>query len=285
MKVAVLGCRGLVGRAATEALQAAGAHVVALDREALDITRPDQIRQNLPAVQWCLNCAGYSFVEAAEQRRVEALAVNAEGARAVAASCARRGIRLLHMSTYLVFDGRKHRPYSEVDEPAPLNLFGQSKLVGEKNVRAEGGNFLIVRAAPLYGPQGRGMIADWLEALRAGRPVLRAPSDETVAPTYVRHLAEALVRLIARNSEGVVHVAADGRCTWAEFAEAMARKLNPATVVESVPAGELSGRVRHPPFSVLDTRRLAQWTGHIMPPWQQGLADFIADAKLARPMP
>lgn len=278
MKVVVLGADSPLGAAVAAACRAAQFEVREMTTEQMDLTVPAQVRKRMPASDWVINCVKFFRVDEAEQNRAHAFAVNAEGAHAVAATCARRAIRLLHVSVADVFDGRKSRPYTEVDEPHPVNVFGLSCLAGEKAVRAEGGTFIIARIAAVYGWQGDCLARSWLDALKAGRPVLDAPGDERVTPTYVRHAAEAIATLIGSRHHGLVHVASSGRCSWFEFARALAQRVRPDVEVRAINAQTLPRLAPRPLNTMLDTRRFHHWTGRVMPSWEEGLDAFLSEA-------
>lgn len=278
MKVAIIGSRGLLGTDLTAACRRAGWDVIELGREQLDVTQPAVVRKNLPPVPWVINCAAFSDIEAAEKQRAQAFAVNSEGARAVAVSCARRGIRLMHISCAGVFDGRKATPFRESDEPRPVNVHGLSKLAGEKAIRAEGGKSLVVRLPVLFGVRGGGLPNTLLDAVRARQFPLKVPAEEMVTPAYTRHVAEGLVKLLSLDVTGIVHVAPAGRCTWREFAQVLVDRLSPGAAIEDVPFALFYPLSERPLQTVLDAQKYRQWTGHALPGWHQGVEAWLADA-------
>lgn len=278
MKVAIVGSKGWLGSALAVVCRKAGVEPIELTRDQLDITQPVQVRERLPAVQWVINCAAFSDIEGAEKQRARAFAVNSEGARALSVSCQRRAIRLMHISCGSVFDGLKATPFTETDKPNPLNTHGLSKLAGEKAVRTEGGKSLIVRLPVLFGTREGRWPAGLLAAAREGRFPLKVPAEEIVSPAYIRHVAEGLVRLLALDVTGVVHVGAAGRCTWIEFARALVERVSPGGEVVGVPSADFYGSVARPAQTVLDSQRFRQWTGHALPGWRQGLEAWLNDA-------
>ena len=135
LKVAVLGCNGMLGSDLVKACEHAGYQVIGLDLPQVDIRDFNSVRENMPEVDWVFNCAAYTNVDEAEKHRTEAFAVNAEGAHSVARVCSRRAIKLVHISTDYVFDGRRSRPYVEMDHSNPLGVYGASKLAGGRMLR------------------------------------------------------------------------------------------------------------------------------------------------------
>lgn len=277
MRVVVIGCRGMLGSDLMEAGRAAGLDMDGFDLPELDIRDFNSVRDTLPVCDWAVNCAAYTRVDDAERERQAAFAVNAEGALSVARVCARRGTRLLHVSTDYVFDGRKGRPYVETDSPDPLSVYGASKLAGEKAVRAEGGRFLIVRTQSLFGKHGPNFVRAIVEKIHKGATPLRVVNDQVSSPTYTRHLAEALVRLIRLDKQGVVHVSAAGSCSWFDFARAIVARVCPSVEVVPITSHELGRPAPRPAYSVLDNSLYNSWTGAPLPSWQEGLVAYMKE--------
>jgi len=278
LKVAVLGCNGMLGSDLVKACEHAGYQVIGLDLPQVDIRDFNNVRENMPQVDWVFNCAAYTRVDDAEKHRADAFAVNAEGAHSVARVCARRGINLVHISTDYVFDGRHSRPYVEMDYTNPLGVYGTSKLAGEKAVRAEGGHFLIVRTQSLFGVNGPNFIRAIVKRLREDRPEpLRVVDDQLSSPTYTGHLAAALTRLVKLEQEGVVHVTASGECSWFTFAKAIIDRIKPGAEVVPIKSADLGRPAPRPAYSVLDNSLYISWTKHPMPTWEEGLDDYLKE--------
>lgn len=281
MKVAVLGCKGMLGTDVMDALGKAGFEAVGLDLPELDIADYHNVRERMPAVECAINCAAYTKVDDAEIHRKEAFAVNAEGALHVARVCTRRRIRLVHISTDYIFDGGHPRAYSETDTPDPISVYGASKFAGEKAVREEGGRFLVVRTESLFGVHGPNFVRAIVRKLKAGDEPVRVVNDQTSSPTYTRHLADALIRLLRLDKNGVVNVAASGECTWFDFARAIADRVKPGAAVEAITAAELARPAPRPKYSVLDTHLYRMWTGQRLPSWEKGLDEYLAEEGFA----
>lgn len=279
MKVVVIGCNGMLGTDLMAACQAAGYETQGFDLPAMDIRDFNTVRDLMPPVDWAVNCAAYTRVDDAEAHREEAFAINGEGAHVVARVCARRHIRLMHISTDYIFDGRRTRPYDERDSPNPLGVYGASKLAGEKAVRAEGGRFLVVRTQSLFGRNGVNFVKSVVQRLRQTDEPMRVVNDQTSSPTYTRHLAEGLVRLMELDKEGVVHVAAKGLCTWFEFAQAIVGRVKPSAELLPIASEDLARAAPRPAYSVLDTGVFQEWTGQALPTWQQGLEEYLVEEK------
>jgi dTDP-4-dehydrorhamnose reductase len=281
MKVAVIGCNGMLGTDLVAACRTAGIEVLGLDLPGFDITKFEGVRANLPEVDRVVNCAAYTRVDDAESQRDQAYAVNAEGAGNVARICSARNIGLLQISTDYVFDGRKGSAYSEDDPVNPLSIYGASKLAGEELVRGAGGRSLIVRTQSLFGLRGANFVRTIAQRLKRSDEPLRVVNDQFSSPTYTRHLAAAIVRLLQLDREGIVNVTASGFCSWFEFAQAIAARVKPGAGIIPVGAVEYPRPATRPAYSVLDAKRYREWTGSALPSWQKGLDEYLAEEKLA----
>ena len=184
--------------------------------------------------------------------------VNVQGTRNVAAL----GVPVVYFSTDYVFDGHKRTPYVESDEPRPLSVYGKTKLEGELQIGAG----WIVRSSWLFGPTGKNFVRTML-ALGSERDEVRVVGDQRGCPTYVGHLAAAASEIVAF-PEGIWHVAAEGECTWAEFAEAIFAEAGVDCRVVAITTEELGRPAPRPVYSVLRSEREA---APRLPHWREGL--------------
>jgi dTDP-4-dehydrorhamnose reductase len=205
-----------------------------------------------------LHAAAWTRVDDAEQHRAEAFEVNEGGTRNVAAL----GAPVVYFSSDYVFDGRKREPYVESDEPAPLSVYAESKLAGERQVR-EG---WVVRSSWLFGATGHNFVRTMLR-LGAELDEVTVVDDQRGSPTYVGHLARA-TRALLELPYGTWHVAADGECTWADFAEAIFSEASFACEVRRISAAEYGAPAPRPPYSVLRSERDG---APRLPHWREGL--------------
>jgi len=279
MKIAILGARGMLGRDLGDICRAAGHETVEYDLPGLDLTDPPWVFRTIPKCDWVVNCAAYTDVDGAQSHRGEAFAVNCDGARNVARACARKRIRLLHISTDYVFNGYRSTPYSENDEPDPINIYGASKLAGEKAVKGEGGRYAIVRTQALFGRHGHNFVKAVIRLLQQ-KDSVGVVVDQVTCPTYTRHLAEAIERLLQLDVTGVVHVSAEGECSWYRFAREIASCVRPAVEIKPITSVDLGRPAPRPPYAVLDKKRFTLLTGRKMPHWQQGLHEYLREEGL-----
>jgi dTDP-4-dehydrorhamnose reductase len=212
-----------------------------------------------------------------------AMTVNAEGTRRVAEGCRRSGAALIYVSTDFVFDGRKPSPYVEADEPAPLSVYGRSKVAGEQAVRETAPRWIVARTAWLYGAHGRNFVKTILGKAAAGGP-LRVVNDQVGSPTYARDLAAALVRLLERNLSGVFHLTNSGACSWYEFTREILRQGGFGHVPVSPMSSEELGRpARRPAYSVLANAAWHAAGEPILRPWPEALTAMLQAWRAADP--
>jgi dTDP-4-dehydrorhamnose reductase len=180
------------------------------------------------------------------------------------------------MSTDYVFDGEKREPYLENDPPHPLNVYGHSKLKGERYVQEGTNDSLIVRTQWLYGPYGRNFVDSILQQATVKR-VLSIVNDQTGSPTYTMDLARAISQLIQFGARGIFHVTNSDFCTWHAFAEAIL-KLSGMNRVKVLPISskELSRPATRPSYSVLSGQKLRKETGWTMRSWSEALKDYLS---------
>ena len=261
-------------------LSARGIGFVAGHRPAFDLCQPSTVEAALSgSIQVVVNCAAYTDVDGAESDPIAAMAVNRNGTARVAACCADRDVPLLYVSTDYVFEGAAERPYTEEDPPAPVNVYGKSKLAGERVVRAVCARCLVVRTQSLFGRNGRNFVNAVLAKLEEPEPELRVVNDQTSSPTYTVHLADAILRLLNANAQGIVNVSAEGEATWYEFACRIAAAVRPDVEVAPVSSIEYPRAARRPAYSVLDKTRYRELTGHEMPSWEAGLDEYLGELK------
>jgi dTDP-4-dehydrorhamnose reductase len=221
-----------------------------------------------------VNCAAWTDVDAAETAEATATAVNGAGAGNVARAAAETGSRVVHISTDYVFDGTKTTPWVESDPAGPIGAYGRSKLVGEQEVAAAGGEHAIVRSAWLFGAGGRNFV-DTMLALGDERDEVTVVTDQVGSPTWTGHLAEAVIELAERRGDvGVFHAAGAGACSWYELAVEVFDRAGVRCRVLPTTAERFARAARRPAYSVLATERDA---APILPPWQQGVAAYLTD--------
>lgn len=298
MKILLFGGNGQVGTELRRSLAPLG-EVIATTRDGMladgnrcevaDFDRPETlaplIRRTAPDV--VVNAAAYTAVDRAEDEAVAAFRANAEAPGIIAATCAARGILLVHYSTDYVFNGRANRPYREDDPTDPLGVYGASKLAGEQAVRASGARHIVLRTAWVYAAHGRNFLLTMLRLARE-REELRVVADQFGTPTSARLIADATAHVLARAPDvsGLWHLTAAGSTSWHGFAEAIVegafrRGLLPRKprIVE-IGTADFPTRARRPAYSILDTSRLQTRFSFRPPGWGAGLDSALDDLAL-----
>ena len=257
----ITGASGQVGLALREGVPR-GWTVVACDRAELDVTAADDVRRVIESVRPTLvfHAAAYTAVDAAESNAGQAEAVNAGGTRNVAEAVRRAGARLVHLSTDFVFDGSSGQPYGPEDRPAPVGVYGRTKLAAEQAALGLGEQAVVVRTAWVYSRHGQNFVRTMLRLMR-GEEGVGVVSDQVGTPTWARSLAEALWAVAARPGlHGVLHWTDAGVASWYDFAVAIQEEALAAGLLQrAVPVRPLSSHeyptaARRPPYSVLSKR-------------------------------
>jgi dTDP-4-dehydrorhamnose reductase len=276
VQLLVTGVYGQLGRAIERIARQLHIDTTGHDLDTLDIRDPDAVLEcvlrHTPSS--VINCAAHTAVDACEDDRDTAYAVNADAVGHLASACNRVNARLVQISTDYVFSGESDRPYAESDPTAPLGVYGRSKLKGEQ-FAANADRHLIVRTAWLYGHGGKNFVETIREQLRTGTAPLRVVADQTGSPTSCDDLAAAILDLDHRGATGVVHAVNSGATSWHGFAVEIARQLETPAEIVPVSTEEFPRRAPRPSFSVLDTSLLTSVIGRPMPPWQDALARYL----------
>lgn len=279
-RVAVLGARGMLGRAWCELLEREGVEHTPLDLPEFDLCNPDHLRARLASGghTHAINAAGWTDVDGAETHEPEAAAVNAEAVALLAKVCADSGTHILHYSTDYVFAGDASTPY-RVDAPhRPINAYGRTKSAGEHALADSAARWTIVRTSWVYAPWGRNFVLTIADLL-GRKDRLRVVNDQRGRPTCARHLARTSLALLERSLTGTWHITDGGACTWHGLAEAIARRIGSACPVEPCTSAEFPRPAARPAYSVLDLSRTEETLGP-MPAWEHNLAAVLADIPL-----
>ena len=279
MKILLTGRSGQVGWELQQCLAPLG-QVVAPERAALDLGRPQDVAAAVRSIRpdLIVNAAAYTAVDPAERDSQACFAVNAESVAVLAQEAARLGALLVHYSTDYVFDGSQRTPYVETDRPAPISVYGHSKLAGEQEIVGSGCRHLILRTGWVYAMRGRNFLLTMLRLARE-RPQLRVVNDQVGAPTWARDIAWATLTALARPmpAEGLFHVAASGSTTWFQFAQRIVQLAGMVTPVIPILTSEYPTAAARPAYSVLDSTRFESATGARIGSWDERLAACFRD--------
>jgi len=287
-RLLLFGAAGQVGAAVAAAAAAAGFAPIALGRGDCDIADADAVADAVAGSRALLavNAAAYTAVDRAEREPAPLHAANVAGAGHVAASCARHGVALIHLSTDYVF-GDGMRPWREDDPVAPLSAYAASKVDGEAVVRQRLERHLILRLSGVFAPKGRNFVNAILAAA-ASRDRLTVVDDQVSCPTAASDIAAAVMvlgqRLAAAGSLpwGTYHYRGDPPASWHDVAAIIlkeaarrGRRTPPLVAIDSATYGAAA---RRPRYSVLDCSKIAATFGITLAPWRPRLATMFEPA-------
>ncbi len=296
LKILLLGKNGQVGWELQRSLAPLG-EVLALDRHSAnycgDLNRPEELAKMVLAYRpdFVVNAAAYTAVDKAESEPDLARRINAQAPAALAQAAAQVGAWLVHYSTDYVFDGSGSHARQEGEGTGPLNVYGQTKLDGEKAIAASGCKYLIFRTSWVYGARGGNFVKTMLR-LAQERDKLTVIDDQHGAPTGADLIADvtahAIRRMLNRQNiamGGVYHLVASGETTWHGYASHVinqAKSMKPdapwqAREVTAVPTSAFPTPAKRPLNSSLCNHKLQQTFDLVLPPWQQGVDRMLAE--------
>ncbi|BDC39230.1 dTDP-4-dehydrorhamnose reductase [Paraburkholderia terrae] len=293
MRILVTGKNGQLGGELQYALMPIG-EVVALDRSALDLSRPETVRAVIDSVRpdVIVNAAAYTAVDRAETEEALATTINGEAVGELAEAARRQRALLVHYSTDYVFDGTAQSPYTERSPTNPTSAYGRSKLAGERALEQVGGDWLVFRTAWVYGTRGRNFMRTIAKAALE-RETLRVVADQHGTPTAARIIADetahALKHVLAQRgtsepASGIYHLTSNGRTTWHAFAQQIVDSLRAShgdrvatRSVDAITTAEFNAPAPRPHFSVLDCRRFDDTFGVVRPEWDHVFRLIMSD--------
>lgn len=290
MRILLTGPTGQLGRDLLPLLQELG-EVAAASRAECDLSSPDAIRKLVAEVRpsVIVNPAAYTAVNEAETQSEMAYAINRTAAGTLAEEARKSGAMFVHYSTDYVFDGAKAGAYTEDDEPAPLNVYGASKLAGERAVAAVGGRYLVLRTSWVYGANGNNFLLT-IRRLARVREELKIVDDQVGGPTSSMDIARATARLVQQYAAvaegafpaGMYHMTAGGSVSWCGFARAIVAALGERETfrlqrILAIGSSEYPTPARRPLNSVLCNGKFERMFGFRLGSWQSGLAEVVRE--------
>ena len=271
-RIWIVGASGQIGSAFSRMLDTTAVDVLLTDIEDVDITDMDAVHtyadMNRPDI--IINCAGVGGVSFCQENKDLAYRVNAIGARNL--SVAARSIRgkMIQISTDDIFDGTATEPYDEFCQPAPVSIYGKSKLAGEDFVRTIAQKHLIIRSSWVYG-DGQNFVTDLLECAKKGE-TYKVPKGQIGAPTSATEVAKVIDRLLKKDAYGTYHAVCQGSCSRLDFAKKVLSLCGMDTPVEECDQIG-SGR---PSYSVLDNLMLRLNDIELPKPWEEALTEYLS---------
>jgi dTDP-4-dehydrorhamnose reductase len=230
-----------------------------------------------------INCAAFTAVDKAEEQKDLAFLVNAEAPGVLASICSEHATRFMHISTDYVFKGDKAEPYLEDDPTDPLNVYGASKLEGEKRVLANNPASVVIRTSWLYSAYGKNFVRTML-ALMKDRSSVNVVDDQWGAPTHAADLAQDIIHILQSGAwhPGVYHYSNDGAINWYEFAVAIRELSGASCEVRPIPSSQYPTPARRPAYSVLNTGKFTDTWGIRMRPWKKSLSECLDRLELKK---
>lgn len=283
MRVLVTGVKGQLGYDVVNELNKRNHEAIGVDVEEMDVTDEAAVYRVIGEAKpdAVVHCAAWTAVDAAEDpdNYDKVMKINALGTEYVARACKTLDAKMTYISTDYVFDGRGDEPWEpDCKDYAPLNVYGESKLLGEKAVAGLSDKFYIVRIAWVFGKNGNNFIKTMLK-LSETRDVLRVVSDQIGTPTYTRDLARLLVDMIETEKYGYYHATNEGGyVSWADFAKEIFLQAGKSTRVIPVTTAEYGlSKARRPFNSRLDKSKLVASGFTPLPSWQDALKRYLAE--------
>ncbi len=274
MKILLFGGSGQLGGELREKAKDLSFEVIAPVTKEVDISDRAQvihlIKQVAPSV--IINSAAYTAVDKAESERDRAFEINAKGPRIIGEAALEVGARVIHISTDYVFSGEASEPLDEGAKTGPINVYGESKLEGEKALQEIiPDNSLVIRTASLHGALGENFVSTMLRLFKEKESV-SVVNDQVMSPTYAGWLAEVLLDLARmKDVVGLLHAAGQGAISWFDFALEIKKQSGLKCEIKPVSHTEFKRAARRPKYSALSTRALAAILGRPSISWQEGL--------------
>lgn len=270
-KILIIGAKGMLGGMLAQVF--ADLNPTLWDRAEIDITNKNDVREKIRELQpnVVINAAAYTDVDGAETNMEAAFTVNETGARNLAAVCKETDATLVHYSTDYVFPGTKEDGYAETDAPGPaVNVYGESKLAGERALVEIKPNFYLLRTAWLYGPGGKNFVHTMI-GLGKQQSQLTVIADQYGSPTYAKDVASATRELIEKEySFGIYHAVNEGRASWFDFANKIFQTLHMKVDVKPATSDEYPRPAARPTYSVLLNK-----SGPHMRAWEKALEEYL----------
>jgi dTDP-4-dehydrorhamnose reductase len=281
MRVVLIGANGQLGTDMKRVFQDAGDTVFPYVHAQLDVCSEARIAEVLAETKpdLVLNTAAYHRVEECEKKSELAFQVNGTAAMNLAIACQKAGATLVHFSTDYVFGGYdRNTPYEETDRPAPLNVYGASKVLGEYLIPDYTDRYFVLRVCGLYGVAGSsGKGGNFVETmLKKGLAgdAIRVVDDQVLTPTYTVDLAEAVRKLVLTRKFGLYHLSSEGECSWYEFTRHIFASAGIEAKLSPVKSTEFASPVKRPSYSVLSKAKVRA-LGVSLPSWKDALPRYL----------
>ena len=268
MKILVTGANGMLGQDICPILEDEGFDVIETDIHNFDITNVEQVKSFLleHKPEYVVHCAAYTNVDKAEEEKELAFKINYEGTKNIATVCKEQDITLIYISTDYVFDGEKQGKYLSNDKPNPQNVYGESKLKGEEEVK-KCSKYYIARTSWLYGHHGKNFVETMISF--AQKEELKVVDDQKGCPTWTVELCNGIITLINEEMPyGIYHVCGSGETTWYDFAKEIFKLTNLNVNLKPCSTAEFPRPAKRPRNSVMENAKICR-------DWKLALKEYI----------
>ncbi|SDN58621.1 dTDP-4-dehydrorhamnose reductase [Desulfonauticus submarinus] len=278
-KIALIlgGQTGLLGQAITDILNKNKWEAISPAKNKFNIFSSEELKNFIQKhhISYVFNTIAYTQVDKAEQEQKKAIELNRTFPVILGNVCKELGIYLIHYSTDFVFNGQKESPYEPTDPPCPLNIYGKTKLEGEKNLlEITNLKLLIIRTAWLFG-QGKVNFVSKILNLAKEKQTLNVVHDQVGSPTYTYDLAKYSLQLVNTNATGIFHIVNSGQASWCELAQEAVHCLGLQCKIIPISSHEFPQTAKRPTYSVLSTKKFTEQTGITPRPWVQALREYL----------
>ena len=274
--ILVTGSTGQLGSDVVKELLKRGYSTLSPNRSELNLCSEDNIRNyilnsNCEAI---VHCAAYTQVDKAEDEKDLCIKINATATKHIVKCAKILDIPMIYISTDFVFDGTKDGEYTENDETNPINIYGESKLAGEKYVQEILDKYYIVRTSWVFNINGKNFIETMLRLSKANNQ-LSIVNDQIGSPTYTKDLSRLLVDMLETSKYGLYHATNEGYCSWYEFADTIFKLANINIDIKAINSNEYASRAKRPLNSKLSKDKLIEYGFKPLPHWEDALKDYL----------
>lgn len=284
----LIGNKGMLGQDVEKLFKRKRLSYLASDKE-VDITDYPTLKEFTKNIEiaWIINCSGYTDVDKAEKEIEKAFQINRDGVRNISKIAVEKQAKLIHISTDYVFNGKKntHLSYMEDEKTEPINIYGESKLAGEREIKETLKKYFIIRTAWLYGMGGKNFVSTMLKLFKE-KEEIKVVSDQWGSPTYTVDLAKGILEIINNDSDkfGIYHFTNKGVTNWYEFAREIYRKSKKLGIIDSNKEVEIRGietkeyptPAQRPKWSLLSKEKIKRELNLDIRNWEDALADFLS---------
>ena len=274
--ILVTGSTGQLGSDVVKELLKRGYSTLSPNRSEFNLCSEDSIRNyilnsNCEAI---VHCAAYTQVDKAEDEKDLCIKINATATKHIVKCAKILDIPMIYISTDYVFDGTKDGEYTENDETNPINIYGESKLAGEKYVQEILDKYYIVRTSWVFNINGKNFIETMLRLSKANNQ-LSIVNDQIGSPTYTKDLSRLLVDMLETSKYGLYHATNEGYCSWYEFADTIFKLANINIDIKAINSNEYASRAKRPLNSKLSKDKLIEYGFKPLPNWKDALKDYL----------